>query len=54
MPEPEIKRWADLLPDYSIAVKRSDAVAIFSTILAEDLVLALHNGILARDGELLA
>jgi aminopeptidase len=44
----ELRRWSDLMLDYSLEVARGDVVAVAATPLAAPLVLALHDGILAR------
>jgi aminopeptidase len=43
-----LRRWSNLILDYSLEVRRGESVAIFATPLAQDLVLALHAGILER------
>ena len=48
LPKDAVARWARLLLDYSLEVQPGDVVGIFATPLAGDLILALHNGILAR------
>jgi aminopeptidase len=44
----ELRRWSDLMLDYSLEVRPGDSVAVFATPLATPLLLALHDGILAR------
>ena len=44
----ELRRWSDLMLDYSLEVRRGDAVGIYATPLAAPLILALHDGLLAR------
>jgi aminopeptidase len=50
MVDPRIRKWAEVLAQYSAPVKPGDEVVITATTLAEPLVLELYRAVLQREG----
>ncbi len=50
MIDPRIRKWAQVMTQYSAPVKPGDEVAINGSTLAEPLILELYRAVLERDG----